>query len=392
MIQKINLQNFQAHENSTLDLHPGVNVITGQSDNGKSSIVRGLLWLFYNRSFSFEEIKRRGTAPKDWTSVTLTIGDHTVSRMRNRDVNKYVLDGQDLKAVGTNVPSEVLEVLPVSDVNAQAQMDSPYLLSNSPGEIARTFNALAGLQDIDTSLSSVKTRIIRTKTSISSINEQKSRVEMQMSQYENLDRIESLISTLESLSADIEDLDKSHDDLISMEVQLKECRERFVKYQDAKADKRLMIQLEDIEEKIEGIEKKIFVLTQEEQALDQCSQRVEMMPLLQSMQVDILTLKGVTSNLEKFSQIVSELESCQAKSSGFADTQKDLDDLNHIREMVRDVTEMDRKFSHLSRLEKEWKTQADQIEAKKVEEETLREDLENLLKEVGVCPLCGSNL
>ena len=49
MIQSLKIINFQSHEDSTLDFVPGVNMILGASDSGKSAIIRALKWLVWNR-------------------------------------------------------------------------------------------------------------------------------------------------------------------------------------------------------------------------------------------------------------------------------------------------------------------------------------------------------
>ena len=49
MIKEIDIVNFQSHKSTHLDLVPGVNVIVGASDSGKSAIIRALRWLIWNR-------------------------------------------------------------------------------------------------------------------------------------------------------------------------------------------------------------------------------------------------------------------------------------------------------------------------------------------------------
>ena len=49
MIDKIKIQNYQSHENTELELSPGINVIIGETDRGKTSILRALNWMFSNR-------------------------------------------------------------------------------------------------------------------------------------------------------------------------------------------------------------------------------------------------------------------------------------------------------------------------------------------------------
>jgi exonuclease SbcC len=49
MITQLNITNFQSHVKSVLKLSPGINVICGPSDSGKSAIIRGLRWVIENQ-------------------------------------------------------------------------------------------------------------------------------------------------------------------------------------------------------------------------------------------------------------------------------------------------------------------------------------------------------
>ena len=45
MIKSIELTNFESHKHSEFVFSPYINIITGQSNHGKSSIIRGLYWI-----------------------------------------------------------------------------------------------------------------------------------------------------------------------------------------------------------------------------------------------------------------------------------------------------------------------------------------------------------
>ena len=47
-IKKIIIDNFQSHEHTEIEFGPGLNVIVGPSDYGKSAVVRALRWVLYN--------------------------------------------------------------------------------------------------------------------------------------------------------------------------------------------------------------------------------------------------------------------------------------------------------------------------------------------------------
>lgn len=48
-IKSIIIKNFQSHANTELELCDGVNVILGNSDVGKTAILRALGWIFLDR-------------------------------------------------------------------------------------------------------------------------------------------------------------------------------------------------------------------------------------------------------------------------------------------------------------------------------------------------------
>jgi exonuclease SbcC len=47
-IQKLKIKNFQSHHDTEIEFGPGINVITGTSDAGKTSILRAIMFVLYN--------------------------------------------------------------------------------------------------------------------------------------------------------------------------------------------------------------------------------------------------------------------------------------------------------------------------------------------------------
>lgn len=168
MLSKIELTNFQSHDASSLEFHPGVNAIVGPSDKGKSAILRAIYWVWTNRPTGVSVVS-------DWArdakgnltgecSVRLESSRGCVQRIRTKDVNGYSVNGVSLEAVGVSVPDEVGSILNLGDVNVQRQMDAPFLLGSSPGEVARFLNSTVKLDAIDEALSLVESRKRKTKS------------------------------------------------------------------------------------------------------------------------------------------------------------------------------------------------------------------------------------
>ena len=157
MIKSLSLVNFQSHEETKLDFVPGVNVIIGSSNSGKSALMRGLFWVLNNRpsgtAFVSHWNQDKKGEPLDNTEVMVTTKDGgEVLRIRAKGLNAYLIDGKQAEAIRTDVPPEVLDVLNMNDINVQRQMDGPFLLSESSAEVARFFNRIIHLDVIDTVL------------------------------------------------------------------------------------------------------------------------------------------------------------------------------------------------------------------------------------------------
>jgi len=158
MIQQLELQNFQSHKKTTLNLHANVNAIVGESDTGKTAILRALNWLYYNRPSGVEFVSHWNQDDKgNPIEPTYVRADFTpdcfVRRVREKALNGYDLNGQMMEAVKTDVPETLLPIFNISEVNIQRQMDAPFLLSESSGEVARFFNRIIRLDLIDRVLS-----------------------------------------------------------------------------------------------------------------------------------------------------------------------------------------------------------------------------------------------
>mgnify|MGYP006921285773 CR=1 FL=1 len=198
MIKSLFISNFQSHKKSKLDFSPGVNVIIGSSDSGKTSILRALRWLIWNRPGG-ESFRSHWAGKKENTQVTIELGEKDIiSKTKGAD-NQYFLNDLVFNAFGTEVPKEIMQVLQMSDVNLQQQLDSTFLLSKSSGEIAQYFNHIAHLDVIGIGIKNTQQWINALEASIKNDREQLAWNRKEEEQYDFLDKMEIDIEILESL-------------------------------------------------------------------------------------------------------------------------------------------------------------------------------------------------
>lgn len=162
MIKKLEIQNFQAHKDTTLEFSPGVNIIVGSSDSGKSSLIRALRWAVYG--------KPRGDSVRSWwggnTSVTITVEEGFATRLKTNALNQYTTQDIEFNAIGHEVPQEVVDLLNFEDMNLQQQADAPFLFSETAGEVAQHFNRMANLEKIDESLKAIQSALRATEQTL----------------------------------------------------------------------------------------------------------------------------------------------------------------------------------------------------------------------------------
>ncbi len=194
MIIKVEIENFQSHKNTVLEFVPGTNVVIGESDAGKSAIFRAINWVITNRPLG-------DTFRSDWGGDTrvavYTSEGGVIERIKTATRNVYVINGKPLTAFGSEVPEQVSEILRMDEANIQSQMDIPFLLAVSPGEAARLLNKAASIDDIDYTISNLRSEYQKISNNIK-FNEGKLKdYEEKIKEYDNIPILEGKLEQLE---------------------------------------------------------------------------------------------------------------------------------------------------------------------------------------------------
>jgi len=208
VIKSIKLQNYQSHKDSFLEFSPYVNSIAAPSNSGKTAILRGLNWVVTNRPSAESQISHwardaKGNQIED-TSVTVETDEHTITRYKGKKGNMYILDGKNFEAIGMDVPQEIKDALNISEVNMQYQLDAPFLLSNTPGEVARFFNKIVQLDKIDVYLSAIGTKKHKTKSDLELAKTNLKHTEEDLKRFNWVEKAGQLIDVLEELSSRVD--------------------------------------------------------------------------------------------------------------------------------------------------------------------------------------------
>jgi len=249
MLESLTIRKFQSHDNTILKFHKGVNAIVGETDTGKSSIVRVLRWLIDNRPSGDEFI----SIDKKNCSATLKIDGKRVRRIKG-EKNLYKIDKKEFKAFGQSVPEEVSSLLNISNVNLQGQLDAPFLLSESSAEVARYFNKIVKLDVIDKSLKNISQRIREGRLGLARKESKKSDLLESIKEYDWLVNAGDKIKKLSIIEKSITKTNKQIydiDQLINDIEDLEEKKENLRKFSGVKNEINNLIELSEVIDKEE---------------------------------------------------------------------------------------------------------------------------------------------
>lgn len=144
MLSKLYIRNFQKHGKIRITLDPKITVITGDTDKGKSSLIRALRWLVFNRPNSSSFFKH-GTKH---CRVSALFDGKKITRQKGKE-NTYAINKKKFKAIGGDVPEEVNSLLRITETNFQLQFDPLFWITDSPGQISKNLNKIIDLESID---------------------------------------------------------------------------------------------------------------------------------------------------------------------------------------------------------------------------------------------------
>jgi len=313
MIKSVHLKNFQSHKDTILEFGPGVNAIIGPSDSGKSAVFRGIKWDATNRPL--------GDAFKSYwggdTYVTITTDEGSVSRVKTKTKNYYMLNGSKLSAIGAKVPEEVERFLSLDKNSIQGQLEKPFLLDSSPGEVSQHFNKVAGLDIIDSSTKVIETMIKSLASEVEIKGALVEEYKTTLEQYADLPYLEKAVDSYEFVHNESVRKERQYDQLSCTVIDLQEIQESITKCTMMVEPETLLIQLESLTVQKQEIYHKIGVITDHIQTIERIRADIHECETLLEMQDDV---ERLTLIMEQRSQMDS--------------------DIHILKELIRDVAEI----------------------------------------------------
>lgn len=227
MLKSIEITNLQNHRHTRLDLVPGVNVIVGPSRSGKTALFRGLRKLVENRPVQGLESWVHKHDKKAQIKVEIVTTDGCNVSWSGPQDQKYMLDGEEFRGFGQSVPEPVALALNLGDINLGQQFDQPFLLFDSPGQVARYLNQVVNLDVIDRTLANAAADKRRNDRDIGAAQARSVELREQEAAFPDLDVVEDFVSGLEQKEARLGEAAAALSAAKSIQVSLASLRERL---------------------------------------------------------------------------------------------------------------------------------------------------------------------
>ncbi|WYP24900.1 AAA family ATPase [Alkalihalobacillus sp. FSL W8-0930] len=231
-ILDVRLENFQSHLDSQFTFADGLNVLIGQSDSGKTAVIRGIRWALFNQPRGTDFIR----AGSDFVRVTIQFesGDRLI-RERTASKNRYIIkkNGQDqqvFESFGQHVPQEVLDLHGMRPlridrdheltIHLAQQLDGPFLLEQPGSMRAKTIGRISGAHYLDAAIRDTSRDLHSLNQSKRWSEEQTEQLKKDLEPYEKviqsgvqLERASRLFEEIKGKQSRLESLQASHRDL-----------------------------------------------------------------------------------------------------------------------------------------------------------------------------------
>jgi exonuclease SbcC len=349
MIKSIEINNFRTHRHTKLEFAKGINALIGLPDSGKTNIIRFINWVLKNRPLGF---KFHSDFTDDITSGNIVFDESNIIELEKDKKAIYKVNGEVLKAIGTgDVPDMVSQVANMTDLNIQRQLDKPFLICESPSEVAKVFNRITKLEKVDEAISLLTTDINSENKKLKIIEGQELELRQQIEDLGNIEEINSL-------NDDIQDNQK---------------------------------EIVNIENKIEGIEDLISSVNSYNDEIDKLSiidkANIDYEAIIVIDQI-VLSLCGKIDSLE---DLIDEIESKNKDIEIFGKNIKSSeDDLSEIEVLINDEDEVTANIFDLSEFVEDYNKLHIKFVDSKDSLSNLMEEYKCFIKTITICPFCDT--
>lgn len=361
----VKIKNYQRLEDITLNLKPGINLISGNSNNGKSSTIRAIRDFIFNKAT--KDKIRHGEK-----EMSITLDNATLNR--NSKGTTYTINENTFEKVGKNPLNEVVDLFNIKELTVNGvtikpnfwfQMDKPFLIDKTAGQKhdliigAKNDKYLKALKEIKSEISNL--------TKVEKVS------------------LEKVIDTLKKKNLE------TNTKLNKLEG-IDELVEKAIKVEKGKnfIDKNV-----NLTKSIVELNKNIKVLKVDLEQINSLNYRT-ILDKYSKLEDMLLQLDEITLTYNKYKILKYETESFEKKLNElnplYNESQEFLEGIEKLKNKELELAQIE-LVNNLVKLTKENIEEGHKkIKVIELELQNKKDEFNNFKKEIKICPLCGGEL
>ena len=389
----LSVKDFQIIKNANLSFLPGLNCIIGQSNNGKSALMRATKACIYNVAGTTSV--RLGCSN---FAVGIQMNGHTVILQKGTN-SLYKIDNEVYGKIGRTQLEEVSNALGIKelningvneDINFWDQMEKPFLLDRSETELFRFIvdsgkdnNVTTALKTITQDRQQITKNITITEGKIQAIEDTIKRQETELENSDKKIEIYNKVIELGPKIKRVQDItnlkNKSLLDgkNLSNSLTVKNQLELLLNNVNNKLD-----YINTNTKKLELINSLISRINSTNNSINQLENKLAILK-----QLEVPNLNDKIDKYKLLSELINKIKS----------TSELIQDLNkkQFPTISKEFVENSKKLSILNNLINNINTKNEQINLLEIDIKNIKKDIKKIdkeIKDIGVCPTCGQSL
>ena len=442
IIKHVEIKNFQSHEYTLVQFKDGLNVIIGESNSGKTSILRAIRWCLDNDPKGADFI----TTGRDDCSVTVAFDDGTsITRKRTRtDAGTYEVLGKTVQPDGTvsmwtqtyrgfanNVPVEIANIHQMPKVNLtkdvctslnmMSQLDGPFLVTDSPQVKAAIIGRLTGTQIIDLAVKETNKIILNNSKTIKVWSQDIEDKNNELQRYAYLDYYERYIATFKVIITRTSEMANYVMNMISIGNEIAQREEEITNlnnlifviqnkiqmYLYMLSIKQWIVNQYEIINLFEEINDSYRRITMLKKKIQWITVIVSLQPFVNTYNLKVNMYSQVCDVYNRLNALQNQItidtniiDTSTNDISTFESAKNNLNEIvSYVNVLLKDINATEPLFNktmernaNISKWQGIAKTQEDTIDNVTVQVGNLITEQEKLIKDNNICPCCGQKI
>jgi DNA repair ATPase RecN len=324
---------FGLHLKQVINFTPGLNVIVGESERGKTTLIRALYLLIENSPRGGEKLYQSWLTDNP---LSIQLKDDKGNIIKRKKNKYYLNDSKPLKAFGTSVPEPIRQLLNFKEINWQKQHDIHYLLFNTGGSAAKLLNSATGMSDQEVIIDDFKKQLSHSKSEIKRHKKNNEEHLKTTKRLKDIVRYKLKALAIVNLEEEMIELKNKTDKLENILSQLESIREIKMKYRESKEHhKEINSIIHDLEEtkhfgkSIQEL-KSVLNKIEETKIIDpkMIVSLLKTLHALHSKNLEFETLTSKTNLLKNYIKQIEEAKETQERyQKNIEEHQKQIDEL-----------------------------------------------------------------